>query len=91
MILGLESSCDESALSLLEEDGTIIGEWVHSQVAQHAEYGGGAGLGGRRLSKKFLSLTKIGRPEWGVVKVRVSDFGSLRSRACRLPGEWGFP
>ena len=40
MILGLESSCDESALSLLEEDGTIIGEWVHSQVAQHAEYGG---------------------------------------------------
>lgn len=40
MILGIESSCDESALALLDEDGQILGEWVHSQISKHSEYGG---------------------------------------------------
>ena len=40
MILGLESSCDESAIALLNEEGEILGEWVNSQISKHAEYGG---------------------------------------------------
>jgi len=40
MILGIESSCDESAVSILDREGQIHGEWVHSQIAKHAEYGG---------------------------------------------------
>lgn len=40
MILGLESSCDESAVSLLNLKAEVKGEWVHSQIAKHAEYGG---------------------------------------------------
>lgn len=40
MILGIESSCDESAVSIVSESGELKGEWIHSQIAKHAEYGG---------------------------------------------------
>lgn len=40
MILGIESSCDESAVSLISRGGIVKGEWIHSQIAKHAEYGG---------------------------------------------------
>ena len=40
MILGAESSCDESALALLDPASGLCGEWVHSQLDLHREYGG---------------------------------------------------
>ncbi len=40
MILGIESSCDESALALLDRSSGIVGEWISSQASLHAEYGG---------------------------------------------------
>ncbi len=40
MILGIESSCDESALALFERGRGMVGEWISSQVSLHAEYGG---------------------------------------------------
>ncbi len=40
MILAIESSCDESALALFDPARGITGEWVHTQVALHREYGG---------------------------------------------------
>lgn len=39
-LLGVESSCDESALALLDPARGIVGEWIHTQVDEHAEYGG---------------------------------------------------
>lgn len=39
-ILAFESSCDESALALLDSRQGLLGEWVHSQIAIHGEYGG---------------------------------------------------
>ena len=40
MILGIESSCDESAIALYQPGEGIIDEWIHSQVIKHSEYGG---------------------------------------------------
>jgi N6-L-threonylcarbamoyladenine synthase len=40
MILAIESSCDESALALFDPVRGLIGEWVHTQIALHREYGG---------------------------------------------------
>ena len=40
MILGIESSCDESALALFSAEEGLVGEWVHSQVSKHVVYGG---------------------------------------------------
>lgn len=40
MILAIESSCDESALALLDREKGIVGEWISTQISLHAEYGG---------------------------------------------------
>ena len=38
--LGIETSCDETAIAIYDSDNGIIGESVHSQMQMHAEYGG---------------------------------------------------
>ena len=40
MILGLETSCDETAAALVSEDGHILANVVSSQADLHARYGG---------------------------------------------------
>lgn len=40
MIIGIESSCDESALALFDPDEGMRGEWVHSQIVKHQAFGG---------------------------------------------------
>ena len=32
MILGIESSCDESALCLYDPARGVVGEWINSQI-----------------------------------------------------------
>lgn len=39
-ILGIESSCDETAASVVEDGRRILSNVVHSQIDIHAEYGG---------------------------------------------------
>ena len=39
-VLGIESSCDETAVAVLDADGRILAEAVLSQEADHAPYGG---------------------------------------------------
>lgn len=39
-ILGIESSCDETAAAILAPDGQILAELVLSQIADHAAFGG---------------------------------------------------
>ena len=38
--LGIETSCDETAIAIYDTKDGIIGESVHSQMDMHAEYGG---------------------------------------------------
>jgi N6-L-threonylcarbamoyladenine synthase len=40
MILALESSCDETAVALFDPARGLMGEWLHSQIALHENYGG---------------------------------------------------
>ncbi len=39
-ILGIESSCDETAAAVLDGDGLVLAETVLSQEGEHAPYGG---------------------------------------------------
>ncbi len=39
-ILGIESSCDETAVALYDGERGLLGHELHSQVALHAAYGG---------------------------------------------------
>ncbi len=40
LILGVESSCDETGLALYDSADGLLAHALHSQVAMHAEYGG---------------------------------------------------
>jgi N6-L-threonylcarbamoyladenine synthase len=40
LILGIESSCDETAVALVENGKTVVGSLVHSQIDTHKVFGG---------------------------------------------------
>ncbi len=40
LVLGIETSCDETAAALVRSDGTVVSDAVHSQIKLHAPYGG---------------------------------------------------
>jgi N6-L-threonylcarbamoyladenine synthase len=40
LVLGIESSCDETGAAVVDESGRVLSDVVESQVALHATYGG---------------------------------------------------
>jgi N6-L-threonylcarbamoyladenine synthase len=40
LVLGIETSCDETAAAVVDGSGRVLSDVVHSQVAVHAPYGG---------------------------------------------------
>jgi len=40
IVLGIESSCDETAAALVRDDGLVLSDIVSSQIALHAPFGG---------------------------------------------------
>ena len=40
LVLGIESSCDETGVALYSTRHGLIGNQLHTQMAMHAEYGG---------------------------------------------------
>ena len=40
LILGIESSCDETAVAVVEDGRNVLSNAVASQIAKHAPYGG---------------------------------------------------
>ena len=37
-LLGVESSCDDTAVAVVDERGHVLGEAIHSQLAEHQKY-----------------------------------------------------
>ncbi|HVU39055.1 MAG TPA: tRNA (adenosine(37)-N6)-threonylcarbamoyltransferase complex transferase subunit TsaD [Opitutales bacterium] len=70
MILAIESSCDESALALFDPARGLTGEWVHSQIALHREYGGVVpDLASREHLDRFPALLALAaaQPEYAAL------------------------
>lgn len=40
LTLGIETSCDETAVAVVADDGSVLSDVVHSQIKTHAPYGG---------------------------------------------------
>ena len=40
IVLGIESSCDETGIALFDSEKGLLAHTLHSQIALHAEYGG---------------------------------------------------
>ena len=57
--LGIETSCDETAIAVYDSNKGIVGESVHSQMKMHAEYGGVVPeLASRDHSVKIIDVLK---------------------------------
>jgi N6-L-threonylcarbamoyladenine synthase len=59
MILGIESSCDETGVALVSRDHALVADALYSQVAMHARYGGVVPeLASRDHIKRWIALTE---------------------------------
>ncbi len=66
-ILALESSCDETAAAVVEDGVRILGSAVHSQVAEHAVYGGVVPeIASRRHTESIVGVTRLALEEAGL-------------------------
>lgn len=59
IILGIESSCDETGVALYDSENGLLSQALHSQVALHADYGGVVPeLASRDHVRKITPLTQ---------------------------------
>ncbi|MCB9914708.1 MAG: tRNA (adenosine(37)-N6)-threonylcarbamoyltransferase complex transferase subunit TsaD [Planctomycetes bacterium] len=87
LLLGLESSCDETAAAVVRDGRVVLSSVVHSQIAEHAPYGGVVPeIAGRSHLRKVLPVVDRALADAGVglddlaaiaVTVRPGLIGSL--------------
>lgn len=59
LVLGLESSCDETGVALYDTERGLLAHHIHTQMAMHAEYGGVVPeLASRDHIRRVLPLTE---------------------------------
>jgi N6-L-threonylcarbamoyladenine synthase len=59
VVLGIETSCDETGIALLDDDARVLAQAVHSQVDMHRDYGGVVPeLASRDHIRRVLPLTR---------------------------------
>ncbi len=60
LVLGIESSCDETGIALYDTEHGLLAHALHSQVEMHAEYGGVVPeLASRDHIRRVLPLTEM--------------------------------
>ncbi len=75
LVLGIESSCDETAAAVVKAGTEILSSVVHSQIEEHAEFGGVVPeLAGRSHLSKILPVINRALVE---AKVELDDIGAI--------------
>lgn len=73
MILGIETSCDETGVALYDAEQGLVSHRVYSQIKLHAEYGGVVPeLASRDHVRKILPLVQEVLDEAGIQKTDVT-------------------
>ncbi len=58
LVLGIESSCDETGVALYDTERGLLAHQLHTQIAMHSEYGGVVPeLASRDHIRRVLPLT----------------------------------
>ncbi|WP_432719490.1 tRNA (adenosine(37)-N6)-threonylcarbamoyltransferase complex transferase subunit TsaD [Jeongeupia wiesaeckerbachi] len=66
LVLGIESSCDETGIALYDTNSGLLAHRLHSQIAMHTEYGGVVPeLASRDHIRRVLPLTEACLAEAG--------------------------
>ena len=77
IVLGIESSCDETAIAILSSDREVLGNSLKSQTLQHAPYGGVVpDIASRGHLDVISSLLREVLSQSGVPLSRIDGFAS---------------
>ncbi|GLR11573.1 tRNA N6-adenosine threonylcarbamoyltransferase [Chitinimonas prasina] len=72
LVLGLESSCDETGVALYDTEHGLLAHHIHTQMAMHAEYGGVVPeLASRDHIRRVLPLTEACLQDAGKVRADI--------------------
>jgi len=75
LVLGIESSCDETGAAIVDDDGRVASDVIHSQVSLHATYGG---VVPELASRDHLrSIGPVVREALARAGVRLADVGGV--------------
>jgi N6-L-threonylcarbamoyladenine synthase len=67
LTLGIETSCDDTALAILEDNSRVVGDVISSQIADHSPFGGVVPeLASRKHQETLLPLLRTLLAETGV-------------------------
>ncbi|ULJ64401.1 tRNA (adenosine(37)-N6)-threonylcarbamoyltransferase complex transferase subunit TsaD [Wielerella bovis] len=67
IVLGIESSCDETGIAIYDTEKGLIANQLHTQMAMHAEYGGVVPeLASRDHIRRLVPLTQAALQESGL-------------------------
>jgi N6-L-threonylcarbamoyladenine synthase len=104
LVLGIETSCDDTAVALVDPDGAVVASCVASQVALHTQYGGVyPELASRAHIDKILPTVQSVLSDSGVRPRDLAAIGVTRgpgligslmvglNTACGLGHGWGVP
>jgi N6-L-threonylcarbamoyladenine synthase len=84
LVLGIESSCDETGLALYDTEAGLLAHALHSQIAMHREYGGVVPeLASRDHIRRVLPLLQQVLDDAG--RTRATSTPSLTRRAPDWP------
>ncbi len=73
LVLGVESSCDDSAVAIVSQDKTILANVIYSQITEHKKYGGIVPeVAARNHILKVPNLCDIALQEAGVTMQEIS-------------------
>lgn len=79
LVLGLETSCDETGLALFDSQRGLLGQVLYSQIQLHAEYGGVVPeLASRDHVRKLIPLLQALLQQTGVTKQHINAVAYTR-------------
>lgn len=104
LILGIETSCDETAVAVVDRGRTVLSSTIASQVADHRPYGGVVPeIAGRKHLENLVPVVRTALDESGVTPMQFAAvavtsspglMGALLVGACfgkALAMGWGLP
>ena len=82
LVLGIETSCDETAAAVVDDDGSVLSSIVASQAELHARYGGVVPeIASRRHLELVAPVIREALEEAGASSATSGASASRRARA----------
>jgi len=83
LILGIETSCDETGVAVVEDGGTVLSDEVASQIPLHARFGGVVPEIQYRIGQKITRTKLVNLDTLLISTGTIREVPDKSVRACR--------